>query len=87
MEGRSVRTVKDYDALAGYAQEHGISEEDLYERKPWGITALKRILGGDLFKSAEQDGYIIKPAGKPTLVRTSDPRKNIVSKQETLSHF
>lgn len=87
VEGRSVRTIPDYAALATRVASTGISEETLYERKPLGLTNLKKVIGSKLMTTLEEDGLIIKPEGKPTLVREEDPRKPLAIKEELLSHF
>lgn len=71
--GRSVRKVKDEEALAERLTENGYSEEDFYERKLLGITKLEKLVGKKVF-NADYSDLIEKPEGKPTLVPDDDPR-------------
>jgi len=86
VEGRSVRQYADEDAVAKKLTEAGYKEEQIYEKKLWGITAMEKLLGktkfGELLK-----GLIIKPPGKPTLVPETDKRPEINSIAAAMADF
>lgn len=77
VEGRSVRSIAAPELVMDKLKEAGFTEEDyLKPRELYGITTLEKNVGKKLFnKLCEQ--YIIKPAGKPTLVPVSDKRTAI----------
>ena len=80
VEGRSVRTIINPDAVIEKLQNSGFSEDDyLKPRELLGITYLEKNIGKSLFNSLCGD-YVVKPAGKPTLVVESDKRPAIDSK-------
>jgi len=86
VEGRSVRKYADEEAVAKTLLEAGYKEEQIYEKKLWGITAMEKLLGktkfGELLK-----GLVVKPAGKPTLVPESDKRPEINSITAAVADF
>ncbi|MDO5722513.1 MAG: DUF2800 domain-containing protein [Actinomycetaceae bacterium] len=71
VEGRSIRKYADEEAVAAAAEAAGIS--DVWQRKLKTITALEKQLGKKRFTELF-DQYVVKPAGKPTLVPVSDKR-------------
>jgi len=73
VEGRSIRKITDFDALADNIVSLGYDEDMLYERKPKTITELEKLVGKKEFAAAAGD-YVIKPPGKPTLAPASDRR-------------
>lgn len=80
VEGRSVRTIINPDAVIETLQNSGFSEDDyLKPRELLGITYLEKNVGKSLFNSLCGD-YVTKPVGKPTLVVESDKRPAIDSK-------
>ena len=86
VEGRSVRKYADEEAVAKTLLEAGYKEEQIYEKKLWGITAMEKLLGktkfGELLK-----GLVVKPAGKPTLVPETDKRPEINSITAAVADF
>ena len=61
------------DAAFQAAQQAGIDEALLYERKAITLTALEKVMGKKVFNQTMAD-YIEKPQGAPTLVPDSDKR-------------
>ena len=75
VQGRSTRQYSDELAVANILTGvGGYTETDIYNKKLLGITAMEKLLGKDRFAHL-LDSHIVKPAGKPTLVTESDPRK------------
>lgn len=70
VEGRSIRTYADEQAVATVAEAAGV---DVWDRKLKTITALEKQLGKKHFTTLLGD-LVVKPAGKPTLVPESDKR-------------
>lgn len=85
VEGRSTRIITDVDAVAEKLMTAGFSEDDyLKPRELLGITSLEKNIGKKLFNSLCEQ-FIIKPAGKPTLVPESDKRQSIDVRTLTLN--
>jgi hypothetical protein len=76
VEGRSIRTYGDENAVIAKLTEAGYSEDEVFTRSLKGITALEKTLGKKVFAQV-LDGLIVKPQGKPTLVPSSDKRDPI----------
>lgn len=70
VEGRSTRKYLDENAVAQKIIKEGY---DPYEKKVLGITAMSKLLGKAKFEEL-LSGLIIKPQGKPTLVKRTDKR-------------
>ncbi|MDO5027558.1 MAG: DUF2800 domain-containing protein [Tissierellia bacterium] len=85
VEGRSVRKISDELGLAKLLIEKGFDKSLLYKPQQLEtITNLEKLVGKKEFVLLS-DGFIIKPAGKPTLVKASDKRQaitNIVTAEE-----
>ena len=86
VEGRSVRQYADEGKVAETLLKAGYKEEQIYEKKLWGITAMEKLLGKTLFNELLGD-LVIKPAGKPTLVPESDKRPEINSITAAVADF
>ena len=86
VEGRSVRQYADEGAVAKKLTEAGYKEEQIYEKKLWGITAMEKLLGKTLFNEL-LGGLVIKPPGKPTLVPEADKRPEINSIAAAMADF
>lgn len=76
VEGRSIRTYGDENAVIAKLTEAGYSEDEVFTRSLKGITALEKTLGKKAFAQV-LEGLITKPQGKPTLVPISDKRQPI----------
>ena len=75
VEGKSVRTITDTEAVKEKLKTSGFKEEDyLKPQELLGITALEKNIGKKLFNNLCEQ-YIVKPSGKPTLVPESDRRE------------
>lgn len=74
VEGRSVRKYSDEDKCAEILRSAGFSDEDFYKKRELkGITDMEKLLRKKAFNDL-LGPYVIKPAGKPTLVPDDDPR-------------
>lgn len=78
VEGRSVRTYADEDAVAAALTAEGLSAEMIYERKLIGVARAEKLLGKKRFGDV-LGALIVKPQGKPTLVPEEDKRAAITS--------
>lgn len=79
VEGRSNRTFSIDDTLvAGRLIARGYNEDDIWPRKLNGITTLEKYLGKKEFNALLGE-FVIKPAGKPTLVPETDKRPALFS--------
>lgn len=86
VEGRSVRKYADEEAVAKTLLEAGYKEEQIYEKKLWGITAMEKLLGKTLFNEL-LGGLVVKPTGKPTLVPETDKRPELNSTAAAVADF
>ena len=85
VEGRSTRIISDAKAIAETLRTSGFKEEDyLKPVELLGITSLEKNIGKKLFNDLCGQ-YIVKPAGKPTLVPVSDKRVAIEVKSLQLN--
>lgn len=78
VEGRSNRKLKDTDVAVSILVDSGVDEALLYERKVISLTNMEKLVGKKEFNSLLKD-EIIKPPGKPTLVKSTDKRPAINS--------
>lgn len=76
VEGRSLRAWSNQADAFAAAVKAGVPDEMLYERKPVTLTQLESLMGKKNFKDTLGE-YVVKPAGKPTLVKDSDKRNAI----------
>lgn len=89
VEGRSNRTFTDQAKVAEVLGGEGFAEGIIYTKKLNGITALEKAVGKAKFGELLGE-YIIKPAGKPTLVHESDKRpelNSLAAAQEEFAHI
>lgn len=86
VEGRSTRKYSDEQAVIGALRDAGYSEEEIYQKKLQGITAMQKMLGKKQMKELLGE-LIIKPAGKPTLVIESDKRPEISGVESAQKDF
>lgn len=77
VEGRSTRRYGSMDDVANRLRDEDIDEALVYERSLLGITAMEKALGGRKQFDRLLGDLIVKPAGKPTLVPSSDKRSAI----------
>ena len=79
VEGRSVRKFGADDSVIAAVLEESfpdVPREEFFDSKIKGITALEKLLGKKQFAEMLGD-YVVKPAGKPTLVSAADKRPAI----------
>lgn len=79
VEGRSVRKFGAEDSVIAAVLEESfpdVPREEFFNSKIKGITDLEKLLGKKKFAEMLGD-YIVKPAGKPTLVSATDKRPAI----------
>ncbi|TLN00388.1 DUF2800 domain-containing protein [bacterium] len=86
VEGRSNRKYTDEDAVAKVLLEAKYKEEQIYDKKVFGITAMEKNIGKKKFAELLAD-LVIKPAGKPVLVPESDKRPVISSAAAAAEDF
>ena len=79
VHGRSNRIIANPDTFADdiRALVPSITDDDLYEKKLLGITALEKKFGGKKAFENLAGKLIVKPEGAPTLVPDSDKRSAI----------
>lgn len=74
VRGRANRKYKDENAVVKACEDNGIT--DIYSKSLLGITAMEKLMGKKKFN--EILGTLIeRPEGRPTLVPSSDKRKEI----------
>jgi hypothetical protein len=73
VEGRSVRQITDENAVLTALEAAGFTTDKITNVKLKGLTDLTKILGKTGFANIVEP-YVVKPAGKPTLVSSEDPR-------------
>ena len=78
VEGRSNRCYMDEELVADKLMANGYEDNQIYEKKLKGITAMEKLLTKKSFTELLDD-LVIKPPGKPTLVPESDKREEFNS--------
>lgn len=75
VEGRSFRRWKDEEEVAStiFSRCPELSEDDIYNMKLKSITDIEKLIGKKRFNELLSD-TVIKPQGKPVLVRLEDKR-------------
>ena len=86
VEGRSVRTYADQNAVANKLLGIGYDENRIYTKSLLGITAMEKLLSKRTFEEL-LSGLVIKPAGKPTLVPESDKRPELSTTESAINDF
>lgn len=86
VEGRSVRSYTDQDAVAKRLTDNGIEECLIYERRLLGITAMEKQITKKRFNELLSD-LVIKPQGKPSLVPLTDKRPEWSSADSAQTDF
>lgn len=86
VEGRSCRTYTNEAAVTERLENAGCSESDITVKKLKGITDMEKLLGKKRFAEL-LDGLVIKPAGKPVLVRESDKRPELNTSDTAKADF
>ncbi len=86
VEGRSVRQIKDEEAVSKALEAAGLTPDKFTNVKLKGLTDLTKLLGKADFQTLVGP-YIVKPAGKPTLAAEDDPRPAITSIEHHAKDF
>lgn len=80
VEGRGSRNFTDLDKAFEHLQSNNIDEAMLYERVPLSVAKLEKALGKKYFRELlEEQGFVVKQPGKPTLAPSTDKRKAITN--------
>lgn len=88
VEGRGSRNFTDLDKAFEHLQSNNIEEAMLYERVPLSVAKLEKALGKKDFRELlEEQGFVVKQPGKPTLVPNSDKRKAITNAIDPAEDF
>lgn len=85
VEGRSNRKYADEEKVYETLKSN-YNEDVIAPRKLLGITALEKTIGKSQFNNLLAD-YVVKPAGKPTLVPESDKRAELNSAASAQEDF
>lgn len=87
VEGRSRRIYSDEDKIAEVLKSKRYRVKDIYKPQQLiGITAMQKLLGKKKLSDLIGD-YIVKPAGKPTLVPEDDKRPELNSTESAKDDF
>lgn len=86
VEGRSLRQLTDEDGAVRILLENGVAEDALYTRSLVGIPAMEKLVGKRRLAELLKD-HIVKPQGKPTLVRDTDKRPALNSTEAAAQDF
>lgn len=78
VEGRSNRAFSDADAAINRMVKAGYDKAILFDYKAKSLSELEKITGKKAFAELMKD-LIVKPAGKPTLVKETDARSDYSS--------
>ena len=76
VEGRGARKYKDEEAVKASLVEAGYEESKLYNKSLLNLSAMEKVVGKNRLSEILGD-LIIKPKGKPTLVKEEDKRSKI----------
>lgn len=86
VKGRSLRQLTDEDGAVQILLENGIAEDALYTRSLVGIPAMEKLVGKRRLAKLLKE-HIVKPQGKPTLVKDTDKRPAINSTEAAAQDF
>jgi len=86
VEGRSLRQLTDEDGAVRILLENGIAEDALYTRSLVGIPAMEKLVGKRRLAELLKE-HIVKPQGKPTLVKDTDKRPALNSTEAAAQDF
>ncbi|MFZ5817263.1 MAG: DUF2800 domain-containing protein [Bacillota bacterium] len=86
VEGRSNRKYEDEAQVTAALLAEGYTEEQIYEKKLLGISAMEKLLTKKRFETI-LGGLVVKPEGKPVLVPESDKRPEINSVASAQADF
>lgn len=84
VQGRANRKYKDEKAVIKVCKENGIT--GIYSKSLLGISALEKLIGKKRFNEI-LESLIERPEGKPTLVPSSDKRKEIKINSTAVADF
>lgn len=88
VEGRGSRNFTDLDKAFEHLQSNNIDEAMLYERVPLSVAKLEKALGKKDFRELlEEQGFVVKQPGKPTLAPSTDKRKAITNAVDPAEDF
>ncbi len=86
VEGRSLRQLTDEDGAVRILVENGVAEESLYTRSLVGIPAMEKLVGKRRLAELLKE-HIVKPQGKPALVKDTDKRPALNSTEAAAQDF
>lgn len=87
VEGRSNRKYAEDDSkIADVLIKAGYDEKNIYKKEILNITQMGALLGRARFNELLGE-YVIKPQGKPTLVRSEDKRPEWNSAEKAAENF
>lgn len=84
VQGRTNRKYKDEKAVIKVCEDNGIT--DIYSKSLLGLTAMEKLMGKKKFNEI-LGALIERPEGKPTLVPSSDKRKEIKKSNTAVADF
>lgn len=86
VEGRSVRSIANDQEAADTLLKAGFTDDQIYNKKLQGITALEKLLGKATFNNV-LGPFVVKPPGKPTLAPADDKRPEYHSGEAAAADF
>jgi len=86
VEGRSLRQLTDEDDAVRILLENGIAEDALYTRSLVGIPTMEKLVGKRRLAELLKE-HIVKPQGKPALVKDTDKRPALNSTEAAAQDF
>ena len=86
VEGRSLRQLTDEDGAVRILLENGVAEDALYTRSLVGIPTMEKLVGKRRLAELLKE-HIVKPQGKPALVKDTDKRPALNSTEAAAQDF